>query len=185
MFTDVVFEQIIKKKFEAKDYLKALLYMFLGIFLPTLFVFLLALFFGLGVVIVNLLPFVVLIYLAGFIMMIGLIRNLSIEYEYTFVNGDLTIDKIIAKKKRKRMLAFDVKLVEDMGIYESGKFAGEKDVTKLIYTDTYSGEGDLYLDFRHVSIGRTIVVIKSSERIGKALKPFVKRSLHKEVFPDL
>lgn len=185
MFTDVVFEQIVKKKFETKDYLKALLYIILCMIAPALFVFVLSLIFSPGVVLVNLLPFVVLVYIAAFIMMVGLIRNLSIEYEYTFVNGDLTIDKIIAKKKRKRMVAFDVKLVEDMGIYESGKFAGEKDVTKLIYTDTYSGEGDLYLDFRHVSIGRTIVVIKSSERIGKALKPFVKRSLHKEVFPDL
>ena len=36
----------------------------------------------------------------------------GIEYEYIVVQGEMTVDKIIGMKKRKRMLKFDVKSVD-------------------------------------------------------------------------
>ena len=46
MFSDVVFEQIIKKKFEGKDILKCVLYAFLCLVAPTVIIYLLVWFFG-------------------------------------------------------------------------------------------------------------------------------------------
>ncbi len=184
MISDVILEQIIKKKYEGKDYLKAILYVILGLLVPTLIIYILLYLFGVEVVLV-IGSYLSLLYIGGIAIAIYLIRNSFIEYEYLFVNGELTVDKIIAKSKRKRMINLDVKLVEDMGIYDPAKFAKRSDATTLVYSDTYSGEGDLYMDFRHPIIGRTILVIKSSERLGKALKPYVKRSIHKEVFPNV
>lgn len=179
MISDVVYEQIVKKKYESKDYLKCALYIFLCVAVSTLLSYIIVYFTG-----IMMMGFIVLIYIAAIFLAVGLIRNTSYEYEYIFVNGELTIDKILAKTSRKRMLSFDVKLVEDMGIYEPQKFAGNRDVTTLVYSDTYAGEGDLYMDFRHPSIGRTVLVIKSDDRLAKALKPYVKRHIHKAVFPD-
>ncbi len=184
MISDVVFEQIIKKKFESKDCIKTFGYIFLCLILPMFLVFIIAGIVGIEYIIaygaILMLVFVGLIALA-----IKLIRNNSYEYEYLFVNGELTVDKIIAKSKRSRMINFDVKLTEEMGIYEPSMFAGDRETTVLVYSDTYSGDGDLYMVFRHPTIGKTALVIKSSDRLGKALKPYVKRSIHKEVFPDV
>ncbi len=184
MVSDVVFEQIIKKKFEAKDFIKCFGIIFVCFILPSmLFMFLAAV---LGPEIIFAYGSIIMLILIGLIVLaVFLIRNTSYEYEYIFVNGELTIDKITAKSKRSRMLNIDVKLIESMGIYDAASFVCGKDTTLLIYSDTYSGDGDLYLTFRHPSIGNTTLVIKSSEKLGKALKPYVKRSIHKEVFPDL
>ena len=181
MFSDVVFEQIIKKKNELWDYVKFFLIVFLCLAVPGLIVTLVG---GLidPVFALTLSPY---LFIAAVVLMIFLLRNMSYEYEYTFVNGELSIDKIIAKTKRKRMISFDVKNIDDMGIYDPKECKWDKSVTKLIYTDTYSGNGDLYMAFPHPAIGRCVVVIKSSEKIAKGFKPFVSRNIHKAVFPDV
>ncbi len=180
MFSDVVFEQIVKKKFEGKDILKCLLYVLICTVAPTVLIYLLYWFLGEGVLAAF--AFFILLYIAGIVIAVGLIRNTAIEYEYIFVNGELTIDKIIAKAKRKRMLTVDVKTTEKMGIYKPNMFADSKDATVLVYSETYAGDGDLYIDFRHPTIGRTVVVLKSSERLEKALKTYVKRSVYIDAF---
>ena len=50
----------------------------------------------------------------GGYMLLGM-RN--IEYEYSFTNGDVTVDKIVNRRSRKRMVSFDCKDVEEMGPY--------------------------------------------------------------------
>lgn len=39
-------------------------------------------------------------------------KNLFIEYEYIFTNGEIDIDKIFEMKKRKRIISFNIKNVE-------------------------------------------------------------------------
>ena len=38
--------------------------------------------------------------------------SLDLEYEYLYVNGELDIDKIMSKQKRKRVGSYDMKKVE-------------------------------------------------------------------------
>lgn len=44
---------------------------------------------------------VILMFLSGFVTYLAF-RNTSVEYEYLFVTGSLTIDKILGKSKRKK-----------------------------------------------------------------------------------
>lgn len=39
-------------------------------------------------------------------------KNLMIEYEYAFTNGEVDVDKIIDMRKRKRLITFKVKEIE-------------------------------------------------------------------------
>jgi hypothetical protein len=39
-------------------------------------------------------------------------KNLYVEYEYDFTNGEIDIDKILEMKKRKRVITFSIKDVE-------------------------------------------------------------------------
>ena len=39
-------------------------------------------------------------------------KNLYVEYEYDFTNGEIDIDRILEMKKRKRIITFSIKDVE-------------------------------------------------------------------------
>lgn len=41
-----------------------------------------------------------------------LFQNFEVEYEYTYVNGEIDFDKIIGKSRRKKMLTVDVHKLE-------------------------------------------------------------------------
>lgn len=47
-------------------------------------------------------------------------RYLYVEYEYEFTNGDIDIDKIIEKNKRKRVASFNIKELEILAPDNSG-----------------------------------------------------------------
>lgn len=96
MNQDVFIEKIVRRKKKPQDYL-----IFCGsIFLATLvffaaMIFLADLFFGIAPLLI-----------AGLIYLeYRVITGQNIEYEYIATNDDLTIDKIIARRKRKRVFS--------------------------------------------------------------------------------
>ena len=62
-----------------------------------------------SVLIVFLFPFGIIL---PVILDVLMFRRLNVEYEYLFVNGDLDIDKIMNKAKRKRMFSANVNDLE-------------------------------------------------------------------------
>ncbi|WP_461204632.1 DUF6106 family protein [Clostridium sp. DL1XJH146] len=46
-------------------------------------------------------------------------KNLYVEYEYDFTNGEIDIDKIYEMKKRKRIITFNIKDVELLALENS------------------------------------------------------------------
>lgn len=44
-----------------------------------------------------------------------LFQTFDVEYEYTYINGELDFDKIMAKSRRKRMLSVNVRKLEMIG----------------------------------------------------------------------
>ncbi len=65
------------------------------------------------------------IFLVG-VMVLGvidvmLLKNSSVEYEYLYLNGELDIDKVIAKQKRKKAYTLDMKDVVVIATVESGE----------------------------------------------------------------
>lgn len=53
------------------------------------------------------------------------LQRFDIEYEYVFTNGELDIDAIFSKSKRKRMLAIDVKTFDLMAQIEDPMYLHE------------------------------------------------------------
>ena len=56
---------------------------------------------------------------------------LDLEYEYLYVNGELDVDKIMSKKKRKRVGSYDMKKVElvaSRNSHELDSFRNRKDL---------------------------------------------------------
>lgn len=53
-------------------------------------------------------PFAMLLTIGMLVLDVFMFRGMDLEYEYLYVNGDLDIDKIMAKSKRKRIFSTNV-----------------------------------------------------------------------------
>ena len=67
---------------------------------------------------------------------------LDLEYEYVFVNGELDIDRIASKAKRKRMKSFDLAKMEIMAPVNSHRMDYQNHNTNLKVLNYSSGEKD-------------------------------------------
>ena len=104
-------------------------------------------------------------------------RNTKVEYEYTFTNGDLDIDKIIAQSSRKPMINIQVSKFTDFGKYDGSAPEESADMTVIMATDNIASH-EYYADFPHEDYGSTRLVFAPDEKmlnhIKKALHPALK-----------
>lgn len=166
---DIFVEQIVKKKFGAKDYALSFLTVFGGLvilflcvaFLPqALFLALVGVCFGAYVVITS--------------------RNL--EFEYSVTNGDLTIDKIINRRKRKRVISLDLHNVEEMGKYSVEAHKAKTYAKRYVAAGTDDGQGGWFLNVRQPQTGSVLVVFDPEEKVLNAVKPFLPRQVSVSAF---
>ncbi len=125
---DFYTEQLVKKQTDMKDILiKAILVS------ATIVSFLILLMYPTGL----LLP----------ILMIGfdvfMFRRLNVEYEYLFLNGDLDIDKIMNKAKRKKLFNANVSDMELLAPIDAAELNQYKNVRTLDYS-SHTGQAKLY-----------------------------------------
>lgn len=120
-----------------------------------------ALFAGLGIYFVH--------YLAG------------VEYEYLYVDKSLSVDKIIAKRTRKRIASFDLERMECFAPF--GHEALKEYNNRSLDTKDYSSGYSQNADKRYVLIydGQKKVILEPSERMLEAIytvsprKVFIKK----------
>ena len=119
---DTFFEQIIKIKLTGK--VKALI--------TAIIVFDALLVCVLLYLSLFLAPTIMLLVVAGAIYGgYKLISLLSIEYEYIYTNGDLDVDKIVAKSNRKRVVSIKCSEVEKYGEYKGQPAPGSVKATHI------------------------------------------------------
>ncbi|MEG1887379.1 MAG: hypothetical protein RR177_04565, partial [Oscillospiraceae bacterium] len=104
----------------------------------------------------------------------------SIEYEYILTNGEMDIDKITAKRKRKRTLSFKCSDVERMGKYSSGKYIGGNFSKTFVFCNL--DENALFAIMRHDKLGNIMIVISPDDRISEGLAKFLPRQVAKDAF---
>ena len=100
-----------------------------------------------------------------------LIQGRSVEYEYTFTNGELDIDKIIARKKRKALLSVEVRTFSAFGKY-SDDMEESEDMTVGFATNNIASD-EYYADFDHSDYGKTRLVFVPDERMLGNIKKFL------------
>ncbi len=166
---DVFVEQIIRRRMNGKDYL-----IFAGILILGIVLILASMMF---------IPQFSILILAG--VCFGgyfLIGTRNLEFEYSVTNGDLTIDKIINRRSRKRVLSFDVHNVEDMGKYDPQKHVGKTYDKRIVCSATDDGKDSWYMHFRHKDFGNTLLVFSPNEKVLGAIKPFLLRQVSFDAF---
>lgn len=61
---------------------------------------------------IFMIPFAIIVPVVLIVLDVILFKRMNVEYEYLYVNGDLDIDKIMSKEKRKRAYSMNVKDME-------------------------------------------------------------------------
>ena len=110
------------------------------------------------------------------------ITSRNLEFEYSVTNGDLTVDNIINKRRRKRLLSFDVKDAEEMGKYDPRRMEQRPVDQRIMATETEIGEDAWYILARTPKYGRTMLVFNPNEKVLAGIKAGMSRQMQIDVF---
>lgn len=102
--------------------------------------------------------------------------QLNLEFEYSFTNGDITVDKIINKKKRKRVVSFDAKNVVAIGETTEKGAAGvvPADAKTVHQAGVYAnGAVGWYIIYSRDGSAKNALLFSPNEKFIKAMKPFL------------
>ena len=72
------------------------------------------------------------------------IPRLSVEFEYLYVNGELDVDRIFSKSRRKRAASYDLSSMEIMAPWNSHRldsYKNNRGLKKVDYSSGIEGEG--------------------------------------------
>lgn len=98
-----------------------------------------------------------------------------VEYEYTFTNGELDIDKIVAKKKRTSLITADVKKFTAFGKYNDN-LPETSDMTVVVSSDNIASH-EYYADFEHGEYGKVRLIFSPNEKMLENIKRSLPRTL--------
>lgn len=118
----------------------------------------------------SLILFVVLILYGG----IWFISNVNVEYEYIITNNELDIDKIIGRRKRKRMITIDLALCDDFAPYPA---ENEVNVDATVHASSGSERNAHYLIAQHSSYGKVMLIFNPNEKTREAIMQEIPHSL--------
>ncbi len=108
-----------------------------------------------------------------------LITGIDVEYEYIVTNGEIDIDKIIAKRKRSRLITGKVSSFEAFGKYENASdIDSSVTIVSAVGTSLSGAETEMwYADFTHASAGKVRLIISAEDKVIEAIRPFLPRQI--------
>ena len=161
-FGDTFFEQIVKVKKTPKERAAVV-----GIVVLALAVIVLAFLYVYP-------PFSLLLAAGAAFGAYKLISLTSIEYEYIFTNGDLDIDKIIAKSSRKRVVSINCSKIERFGKYNPA--ARPSTSVKKVYTLCDADDPNaMFFVAPHKQEGLVMVIFAPDDKIKGVVEKAVPR----------
>lgn len=123
----------------------------------------------------------------GIYIIVRMIKSSGIEYEYTFVTGELRIARIKGKAKRRNITYFDCKNIDDMGHYIDPK-TGRKTIATNKYRILLRAAADpfafdTYYFSIHDKVRRepAILLMTPNEKLLGMIKPYLSVELKKKL----
>ncbi|MCL2286971.1 MAG: DUF6106 family protein [Firmicutes bacterium] len=163
--SDVFKEQIVKKKETTMDRMKRI-----GLILAVIIIFFV-------VLATPAAQFVAIIVAAAGFGAFYLMNFLRVEYEYIFTNGELDIDIIYNRSRRKRLFSSHVNKIEIMAHVEdmnhAGSFSGAQEICN--YSSGENGP-DTYAFLINQGGKMKKVIIEPNEKMLKAISGSMSRT---------
>lgn len=158
-------EQVVKVERKAKDNILAVVYILLALGLPALCI-------PLAHIIVPYFLYIGLfILIAAVPLSIYLIKNQKIEYEYQVVDNFLLVDKIVAKRKRKKIVRIRIDEIKSIDKFSDSNYSGRK-INKFFVTVNNIEEKGVYaFSFYNEARGNCAIVMKPNTTILEGMRP--------------
>lgn len=159
---DVFVEQLIERKQTWKNILLKLGIVFLALIISAIFLIIGSL--------RMVFPFVFAASLWGAYQ---LIQTRNIEYEYSFTNGEMDVDEIRGRRKRKRLLSVNFRKIELMApLNEATRkdYLSAKNGKILDVSTSVRAENRWFVKFDDEGGGRTILIFEPNARLVGAIK---------------
>ena len=163
---DVFIEHLVKKRPTGVDTAKKI-----GIVLAVILLLLIC--FTIGFAFIG--PLAILIACGACYGAYWLISGMSVEYEYILTNGEIDVDKIVAQRKRKRLVTVSAKTFDGFGPYKAAEHANRNYDSRILACESEDAPGTYYATFQHSTLGRSILVFNPDDRIINGVKQFLPR----------
>lgn len=161
-------EQLVTRNTTTADIVKRVLVMIAAVLLASFFMWLAMN----GMFYMVMLAFVAL---GGGIWLWG---SMNVEYEYIVTNDELDIDKIIGRRKRKRMITLDLRSTEDFGTYPP---QSDIPVDATVHATTGLEKDAHYLLVNHNSYGKVMLIFNPNEKTREAIMQEVPNTLRVKI----
>ena len=99
--------------------------------------------------------------------------QLNLEYEYIFTNGDFDVDKIIAKRSRKRVLSGQCRLISEFGKYDPDRLAARRFDSRVVACTVDSAA--CYAVFSLDEGTEALLIFSPNEKMLTAMKKYAPR----------
>lgn len=110
-----------------------------------------------------------------------LLSGMNIEYEYSIAEGDIDIDRIVARRKRERVVSISLKKLEFAGRYRPEMWV-ERGIERVVMAAPSEQEEGLYcFSYRSKKRGYTLVIFQPNERVMAAFEQGLPRLLQKDL----
>ena len=174
---DNLIEQVVPKARSFKYYLNLTLIL-LGVIAIPGFTILISLLIDLHyLIVVAFFLFLFCIYGAWYF-----ITSLKVDYEYAFLSPTLRVDKIIAKRRRKKILKISVTQIEDLIPYS------DKAMSRTKFRRIYRASGKEFSDENYIAVfregakRRCALIFTPNEKLLNGMKPFFSNELKKKLY---
>lgn len=169
---DIFLEYIVSRKKGVKETLKIIATLF-GVFV-LLSICTILLVTPLGSIAIPLLA-------AGIYGAYILITCQNVEYEYIVTNGELDVDSIVHRRKRKRLITVHSRTFDIVAPCGEPEFSGEENgnFTKVIDASSGSNDGKAYFAVFSKDGMKIKLIFEPTEKMLDAFKTFVPRNVHK------
>ena len=114
---------------------------------------------------------------------IGIFKNrFYLDYDYTFISGDIRVAKVIKNIKRKFLISFDASTIEKIGLYGSKTFYHFSDmegVNLQVFTqnDMPAENKDFYYIVANANGQKQLMVFECTELFIRHILKFSKKSV--------
>ncbi len=102
----------------------------------------------------------------------------NVEYEYIVTNGDLDIDKIVSRRKRKRIFSANCKEFDVVAPVKSDSYnRSAQEIKKRIDASSSIDSADAWFVSLNYKGEKTIVIFEPDERMLKNFKIYIPRKV--------
>ena len=173
---DVFLEYLIKRKYTSKEYIKVILFG-IGSFVLAILLFLASMISYLYNPFLQQILFVALI--ADVYFGYVIVTRQNVEYEYIVTNGELDVDSIVNRRKRKRLITVHSRTFDIVAPVGDARYRNEENAnfTRVIDASSRANNGKAYFAVFSKDGQKIKLVFEPTEKMLEAFKTFVPRNV--------